>query len=60
MNIYIAHYKGSKAEIQATTSYAAQCEAVKQLKVTKKDFGLLSVTLAVNAAGKEIVHFAHF
>lgn len=54
-NGYIAFFGSKRAEIYASSLYAAKQKAIKELKVPKSKQGLLSVTLA-EKGGKQVVH----
>lgn len=60
MYTYKAFYKNSEIEIQAATSYQAQCQAVNLLKVSKSGFGLLSIVLVAKPDGTIVVHTPNF
>lgn len=55
MNGYVTFYKGKRLEVYAETSYKAQQEAARQLKVPAKKMYLISVVLA-EEDGKEVTH----
>jgi hypothetical protein len=46
MRPYIAFYKGNQHEINATSLYAAKLAAIKELKIPKKDHGIVAIMLA--------------
>jgi hypothetical protein len=57
MNTYKAFYKGRNIELQAATSYLAQCKAAQEFKVPpKKQYNVTVMLLAVD--GREITHVA--
>ncbi len=56
MNGYICFYDKKKIEVRAATSYAAQCEAAKQLKVPEKKRHLVTPILCERADGSVVEH----
>ena len=47
MNSYVAFYKDRRVEVKATTSYGAQVEAQKVLKVKESQRHNITVVLAM-------------
>jgi len=58
MNGYKAFFKGREIEVRAETSYRAQLEAAKVLKVKDKDRHQITVVLCEKADGESVVHVA--
>jgi hypothetical protein len=56
MNGYICTYKSKRIEIQADTSYKAQCKAASELGVSDKKRYMISVTLCELSDGKQVEH----
>jgi hypothetical protein len=56
MNGYICFYNRQRIEVHAQTSYKAQCEAARLLKVPVKKQHLISVTLCERVDGTQVVH----
>ena len=59
MNGYVCFYERKRIEVYAESSYAAQLQAIQQLKVPKKKQSLVSVVLA-EKDGKQVTHAANF
>jgi hypothetical protein len=53
---YVAFFKGKRAEIHAASLYAAKVQALAIFKPSKRDSGLVSVTLAERPDGSVVVH----
>lgn len=58
MHGYIAIFRGRRIELRAPSLLAAKQEAVRQLKLTKRQVHLLCVALAELADGTPVVHKA--
>lgn len=56
MNGYLCFYDGKKVEVWATTSYAAQQQAARLLKVPKKKIYLVTPVLCERADGSVVAH----
>ena len=58
MNGYKAFFNGKSIEVRAETSYKAQCEAAKVLKVSDKKRYQITVVLCERADGSTVEHSA--
>lgn len=46
MRPYVAFYKGKQHDIRAESLYAAKVAAIKELKIPKRDRGIVAIVLA--------------
>ena len=46
MRPYVAFYKGKQHDINAESLYAAKQAAIKELKIPKRDHGIVAIILA--------------
>ena len=58
MNGYVCFYNGKRIEVRAETSYKAQLEAARVLKVPAKRQYQISVTFCERADGSQVTHNA--
>lgn len=55
-NKYKAFYKNKETIIESDSLYHAKLKAIEELKVPKKDYGVLAVML-VELDGEQVIHF---